>query len=182
MAESQAAPSKGGAASTAITVVIATVLALAAGASFEFFAQSEIDDAQKSDVAKTATIVKSDKAAKSDEGVDGKPDESSDGKVALTDHLIELPVIKASLVRDKAIWVRMEVAVVFPGGKIEEEKEAEIVAQLVEDTAAFVRTLTLEQLSSASGLEYLRDDLIDRARMRTDGVAQNIIIKSLLVE
>ena len=53
--------------------------------------------------------------------------------------------------------------------------------RLNEDILAYVRTLTLEQIQGASGLESLRDDLNERAQLRSDGKVRELLIEMLVV-
>jgi flagellar FliL protein len=47
---------------------------------------------------------------------------------------------------------------------------------------AYVRTITLAQLEGASALEHLREDLNERAALRTDGAVSEVVIQTLVVQ
>lgn len=90
-----------------------------------------------------------------------------------------LPPVITSLAGSKT-WVRIEAAIVF---RDELPEDADVVAaQIAEDTLAYVRTVTLAQLEGASGLLHLRDDLNERASIRSGGRVREFIIQTLAVE
>jgi len=54
-----------------------------------------------------------------------------------------------------------------------------MVAQIVSDTVAFLRTETLASIEGAEGLRRLREDLNERASIRSDGHVRELIIETL---
>ena len=76
-------------------------------------------------------------------------------------------------------WIRLQTAIVYDKN---DAPAMELVGRRVgEDILAFVRTLTLEQIQGASGLEALRDDLNERAQLRSDGKVRELLIEMLVV-
>jgi hypothetical protein len=47
---------------------------------------------------------------------------------------------------------------------------------------SFMRTLPLTHVASAAGVEYLREDIEEIARLRSKGRARSVILRSLVVE
>lgn len=47
---------------------------------------------------------------------------------------------------------------------------------------AFLRTVNLMQLRGPAGLEYLRTDLEERAKMRSEGKIEKVYIWALVME
>ncbi len=77
-------------------------------------------------------------------------------------------------------WVRLEGALIVNGRS---EKGLDEMAALVEqDILAYLRTLALKDLEGPSNLACLRDDLNERARVRTDGKVREFVIVTLVVE
>ncbi len=77
------------------------------------------------------------------------------------------------------VWIRLEAGlVVRPGEAISDE----LTAAVAGDFMAFLRTVNLMQLRGPAGLEYLRMDLQERARMRTEGKVDKVYIWALVVE
>ena len=56
------------------------------------------------------------------------------------------------------------------------------ISVLDKDTVAYLRTLSLPLIEGASGLLHLREDLNDRARIRSGGKVRDLIIHTLIVE
>ena len=57
-----------------------------------------------------------------------------------------------------------------------------LAAKVGDDVLAVMRTLTLEDLQGASGLELLREDLNERANIRSDGHIKELIIEMLVIQ
>ena len=76
-------------------------------------------------------------------------------------------------------WIRLQTAVVFD--KTDAPAMDLLAPKVGEDVLAFVRTLTLDEIQGASGLEALRDDLNERARLRSDGKVRELLIEMLVV-
>ena len=75
------------------------------------------------------------------------------------------------------IWVRMELSLVFNGAP-----DNAIAEQIQQDFLAFMRTVKLPQVEGASGFQHLKEDLEERARIRSNGRVKKILIKTLLFE
>ncbi|MHC1551710.1 flagellar basal body-associated FliL family protein [Phyllobacterium sp. K27] len=77
------------------------------------------------------------------------------------------------------VWIRLEAGlIVRPGETISDEMKTAVAA----DFMAFLRTVNLMQLRGSAGLEYLRTDLQERARMRTEGKVDKVYIWALVME
>lgn len=77
------------------------------------------------------------------------------------------------------VWIRLEAGlIVRPGETISDELTTAVSA----DFMAFLRTVNLMQLRGPAGLEYLRTDLQERARMRTEGKVDKVYIWALVME
>ncbi len=57
-----------------------------------------------------------------------------------------------------------------------------LAATITEDIVAYLRTVSLAQIEGASGFQHLREDLNDRARVRSGGKVRELIIHTLIVE
>ncbi len=57
-----------------------------------------------------------------------------------------------------------------------------LAALIQEDVHAYLRTLSLKDLEGAGNLAYLRDDLTERAAIRSGGRVKEFVILSLVVE
>lgn len=93
--------------------------------------------------------------------------------------LKELTPVVTNLAAPEGAWIRLQTALVFD--KTDAPAMDALAPKVGEDVLAFVRTLTLEQIQGASGLEALRDDLNERARLRSDGKVRELLIEMLVV-
>jgi flagellar protein FliL len=91
-----------------------------------------------------------------------------------------VPPIVANLSGSERSWIRIEAALVMEN---DQSAEAKILAtQVTEDMIAFLRTVPLTQIQGASGFQHLREDLNERARVRSGGKVQDVIIQALIIE
>ena len=94
--------------------------------------------------------------------------------------LQELPAMVVNLADPPEMRVRLQVSIVFSKKAV--EVPALLAAQIGDDFMAFLKTLTIRQLQGASGLQFLREDLTERAATRSDGKVREIIIETLVVQ
>jgi flagellar protein FliL len=90
-----------------------------------------------------------------------------------------LAPIVTNLGGSRPVWLRLEAALILA---MENAETKFLVAELGEDLVAYLRTIELRHIQGPSGFQHLRDDLDDRARIRTKGKSLGIIIQSLVVE
>ena len=55
-------------------------------------------------------------------------------------------------------------------------------AKIADDMLAYLRTLTLTQLQGASGLQHLREDLSERAAVRSEGHVKEVMIEMMVIQ
>ncbi len=91
----------------------------------------------------------------------------------------ELMPVVTNLAAPEGSWIRLQTAIVYD--KNDAPAVDAISTKVGEDILAYIRTLTLEQIQGASGLEALRDDLNERARLRSDGKVRELLIEMLVV-
>ncbi len=92
----------------------------------------------------------------------------------------ELPAIVTNLAMPQGSRVRMQVAMVYP--KVGVENVNLLAAKINDDLIAFLKTLTVADLQGPSGLQALREDLNERAAVRSEGKVREIIIEALVVQ
>lgn len=89
-----------------------------------------------------------------------------------------LPPIVTNLASPARAWVRLEALLV-----VTDEKDATaIAASLTDDFIAFLRTVELAQIQGTTGFQLLREDLMDRARIRSGGRVSDVVIQTLIIE
>lgn len=88
------------------------------------------------------------------------------------------PII-TNLASSERTWIRLEASIVLDGEGLDAKL---LAASITEDTVAYLRTLSLPMLEGASGMLHLREDLNDRARVRSGGKVRDLIVHTLIVE
>ena len=71
----------------------------------------------------------------------------------------------------------MEVSVVYDA-----PQPPAMAEEIHQDLLAFVRTLKMHQIEGASGYQHLKADLEERAAIRSQGHAKQVLIRTLLLE
>ncbi len=94
--------------------------------------------------------------------------------------LCDLPPIVANLADPPDAWIRLQATILVD--RSVGEKPSVIAAQIAEDILGFMRTVTLAQIAGASGLQHLREDLNERALIRSDGKVRELILQTLVVQ
>ncbi|TPM97769.1 flagellar basal body-associated FliL family protein [Mesorhizobium sp. B2-1-3A] len=91
--------------------------------------------------------------------------------------LVALAPITTNMASPSDTWIRMEVSVVYDA-----PQPPTMTEDIHQDLLAFVRTLKMHQIEGASGYQHLKADLEERASIRSQGHAKQILIRTLLLE
>ncbi|MEQ8824487.1 MAG: flagellar basal body-associated FliL family protein [Filomicrobium sp.] len=172
-----------------VPLIILTVIGGGLGVGSKLFLFNDADETEQVATVKESPDVAKKKAEK--KGKKGYGDDASDKEAGGEDgdkkaddgkinEIIGLDPIIASLAKSSGAWVRLETAIVFKS-----EPEAGFTAvksEIASDILAYLRTVSLDQIQGASGLEYLTDDLQDIARVRSQGAVDRLVIKGLIFE
>ena len=94
--------------------------------------------------------------------------------------LRKLSPLVTNLASPPGTWIRLEAAVVTD--QLNEEEANILVARVGEDVVAYLRTISPSQIEGARGLQYLREDLNERAAIRSSGKVRELIIETLVVQ
>jgi flagellar FliL protein len=86
------------------------------------------------------------------------------------------PII-ANLAYPAESMVRLEVSLIF-GENIDEA----VAASIQDDILAYMRTMSLQQIQGPRGFGYLRDDLKERAKLRSQGKVTDLVFRTFIVE
>lgn len=103
-----------------------------------------------------------------------------DKTVASPDAVRELTPVVTNLSAPDGAFVRLQTALVYD--KTVAPEIDILAAKISDDMLAFVKTLTVAQLQGANGLQHLREDLNERAMLRSDGHVKELIIESLVIQ
>jgi flagellar protein FliL len=93
--------------------------------------------------------------------------------------LVDLPPVITNLADPTSAWVRLQAAVVVDK---QTTKPDVLGAEIADDILGFMKTLSLSQIGGASGLQHLREDLSERASIRSQGHVRELIIQTLVVQ
>jgi flagellar protein FliL len=96
------------------------------------------------------------------------------------EQIVDLDPILVTLAGPQKSWARVELSVVIE--TVEKEDHAPLLKAMSEDLMSFLRTVPLSHVETAVGVEYLREDLSEIARMRSKGRARGVVLRSLVVE
>jgi len=93
--------------------------------------------------------------------------------------ILPLHPIITNLREPENVWVRIEIALVIQD---QQDVAPEDQAEISNDFIALLRQMTLTQIKGPTGLMNLREDLFERARIRTGGKISALLISSLVIE
>ena len=94
--------------------------------------------------------------------------------------LRKLSTVVTNLASPPGIWARVEASIV--ADNLGEEEASVLAARIGEDIVAYLRSTSLTQIEGARGLQYLREDLNERAAVRSEGRVRELIIETLVVQ
>lgn len=94
--------------------------------------------------------------------------------------LRKVPAVVTNLANSATDWVRIEASIVFERGA---KKDPDLlVAETRQDMLSYLRTVSLAQIQGASGLVHLREDVNERAKIRSGSLIKEVIIETLVVQ
>jgi flagellar protein FliL len=144
-----------------VGLVIVTLLAAAGGAGFGFYIFGQFGGAPPAPAPEAH-----------------KPEEPKPA-IASGARLVELAPIVANLAEPRDVWMRVEASILIEGAS---EGVDVLSRQVSEDIVAYLKTASLAQFEGASGFQNLREDLMDRARVRDGEHIKDLIIHGIVVE
>lgn len=94
--------------------------------------------------------------------------------------MFDIPPVVTNLGAPQDTWIRLEASIVYDA-KALPNPEA-MAGQIAGDELAYLRTVTLKQIEGPIGLENIRQDLNERASIRSEGKVTELIIRTLVVQ
>lgn len=91
--------------------------------------------------------------------------------------IYNLPAITTNLAAPTDTWIRVELAGVFDG-----QPDPTVADAVHQDILAYLRTVKLHQVEGASGFLHLKDDMDERARIRSEGKMTSVLIRTIVFE
>jgi len=94
--------------------------------------------------------------------------------------IVDLPPIVTNLGAPQDTWVRLEGSIIFDPRALPHPDA--VAGRIGEDILAYLRTVSLRQLEGPIGLENIRQDINDRAAIRSEGKVRAFVIRALVVQ
>jgi flagellar protein FliL len=94
--------------------------------------------------------------------------------------LRKLSPIVTNLAAPANNWARVEASMVTDS--LDDEEAGILAAHIGEDIVIYLRSATAAQFEGARGLQHLRDDLTERANIRSSGKVRELIIETLVIQ
>jgi flagellar FliL protein len=94
--------------------------------------------------------------------------------------LIDLPPIVTNVATPSDTWVRLEGSIVFDPKALPHPEV--VAAEIATDELAYLRTVSVSELQGPIGLENIRQDLRDRAAVRSGGKVTELLLKTLVLQ
>lgn len=147
-----------------VGMIVVTLVAVGFGAGFGFFLDGQLKgEATKGEKPKEEAVAPP--LAKS--------------TVSATSKLVTMTPIVANLAAPNDAWIRIEASVLIDG--LQQGGDA-LAAQVAEDFVAYLRTASLSQFEGPSGFQNLREDFLDRAKIRDREHIKDVIIHGVVIE
>jgi flagellar protein FliL len=94
--------------------------------------------------------------------------------------LRKLSPIVTNLAAPANNWARVEASMVTDS--LNDEEAGILAAHISEDIVIYLRSASAAQFEGARGLQHLRDDLTERATIRSSGKVRELIIETLVIQ
>jgi flagellar FliL protein len=93
------------------------------------------------------------------------------------ENVIPLDPITTNLSYPSDSWIRIEVSLLFGGAP-----DQALADQIHQDVLSYLRTVSLQQIEGPRGFQYLRDDLRERVKLRSEGRVNDILFRTFVIE
>lgn len=104
-------------------------------------------------------------------------DEPKPTAASLAPNVVPIEPMTVNLASPSSVWARLEVSLVFDG-----PPDTGLAEAIHQDLFAYLRTVNLEELQSASGFQHLKSDMEERASIRSGGKVKRILVRTMLFE
>ena len=135
-----------------------------------------VEEAKLIAAAKAAVDAKDAAHAGAPEG-EKKKDEGLPRVATEANGIVQLEAITTNLAYPSENWIRLEVALLFEG-----LPDAVMAEQIHQDIAAYLKTVSLQQIQGPRGFQYLKDDIEERVDLRSEGRVTNVIFRTFVVQ
>jgi flagellar FliL protein len=94
--------------------------------------------------------------------------------------MFDMPPIVTNLGSPSEVWIRLEASIVYDAKAL---PHPDVMAEeIAGDELAYLRSVSISQLEGPIGLQNIRQDLNDRAAIRSGGKVSELIIRTLVLQ
>lgn len=117
------------------------------------------------------------------EAVEAAPAHAEDEKEGdqaehtVRNNVVALEPITTNLSYPSDNWIRVEVSLVFA-----DLPDDALADQIHQDILAYLRTVSLQQIEGPRGFQYLREDLRERVKLRSEGRVNDLLLRTFVIE
>jgi flagellar FliL protein len=104
----------------------------------------------------------------------------ADAATAPTSNIFDLPPIVTNLGSPQEMWVRLETSMIYDSTAVKHPEA--LAAEIANDLLAYLRTVAVSQIQGPIGLQNLRQDLNERASIRSNGAVKELVMKTLVIQ
>jgi flagellar protein FliL len=97
-----------------------------------------------------------------------------------TSIMIDLPPIVTNLGAPQDLWVRLETSMIFDPVAVAHPDA--LAAEIANDLLAYLRTVSVSQIQGPIGMQNLRQDINERAAIRSGGAVKELVIRTLVIQ
>ena len=111
------------------------------------------------------------------EAVEAQPAHAEDKKEGdqaedkVRNNVVALEPITTNLSYPSDNWIRVEVSL-----------DDALADQIHQDILAYLRTVSLQQIEGPRGFQYLREDLRERVKLRSEGRVNDLLLRTFVIE
>ena len=105
---------------------------------------------------------------------------ADDAVSAPTSTIFDLPPIVTNLGSPQEMWVRLETSMIYDSTTVKHPEA--LAAEIANDLLAYLRTVAVTQIQGPIGLQNLRQDLNERASIRSSGAVKELVMKTLVIQ
>jgi len=107
-----------------------------------------------------------------------KEDDASKELISTEENgVVLLQPLTTNLAYPSDTWIRVEVALLFRDHP--DVKTAEAIHQ---DLMTYLRTVSLQQIQGSRGFQHLREDMQERAELRSKGRVESLMFRTFVIE
>ncbi len=152
--------------------LVVTLIAASAGAALAAMNPSPLPDADANDGPPPGKLTRQ-----------GKPAETSQMASVCGpggSSMIDMPPIVTNIASPADTWIRVEASMVFDPKTLSHPEV--VAAEIATDELAYLHTVSVAELQGPIGLENIRQDLRDRAFVRSGGKVIDLLLKTLVLQ